>query len=139
MLDIDHFKEVNDMYGHDAGDAVLRAFATTAQHLRQGSDVLCRYGGDEFIMVLSEAPLDQGLARLEEIHRSIGELKVKVRGQVLLRVTASVGVAVFPDNGTNVDSLITAADVALYRAKTKGRNCIVVSDAVAADTEAAPS
>ena len=133
MLDLDDFKQVNDGYGHDAGDAVLLGFAGLTHGLRKGSDVVCRYGGDEFIVILPETSPDEAMPRIEELRNSIGLLRLSNRGQILPRVTASVGIAAFPANGTTVESLVRAADIAMYQAKSAGRNCIMVSDAVAPD------
>ncbi|MHB9072297.1 MAG: diguanylate cyclase [Desulfobaccales bacterium] len=128
MLDLDHFKRFNDTYGHEAGDNLLRALGQFLQvHIRQ-EDVACRYGGEEFVLILPEAPREVVLNRAEEIRRSIPQLQIFQRGQVLESTTVSLGVAIFPEHGTNGEDLLRAADAALYRAKAAGRNRVVVAD-----------
>jgi len=131
MLDLDHFKRFNDTYGHEAGDNLLRALGQFLQvHIRQ-EDVACRYGGEEFVLILPEAPREVLLQRAEEIRRSIPQLQIFQRGQVLESTTVSLGVAIFPEHGTSGEDLLRAADAALYRSKAAGRNRVVVADAAA--------
>jgi len=131
MLDLDHFKRFNDTYGHEAGDNLLRALGQFLQvHIRQ-EDVACRYGGEEFVLILPEAPREVVLNRAEQIRRSIPQLQIFQRGQVLESTTVSLGVAIFPEHGTNGEDLLRAADAALYRAKAAGRNRVVIADAAA--------
>jgi diguanylate cyclase (GGDEF)-like protein/PAS domain S-box-containing protein len=127
MLDIDHFKRCNDMYGHDAGDTLLRAVSTFLQvHTRDG-DLVCRYGGEEFTLVLPGASLAATQQRAEQIRAGIEALAVAYGGHLPLQVTVSLGVAAFPDHGTTADDLIRAADQALYQAKHSGRNRVVLA------------
>jgi diguanylate cyclase (GGDEF)-like protein len=131
MLDLDHFKRFNDTYGHEAGDNLLRALGQFLQvHIRQ-EDVACRYGGEEFVLILPEASREVLLKRAEEIRRSIPQLQIFQRGQVLESTTVSLGVAIFPEHGTSGEDLLRAADAALYRSKAAGRNRVVVADAAA--------
>jgi diguanylate cyclase (GGDEF)-like protein/PAS domain S-box-containing protein len=128
MLDLDHFKRFNDTYGHEAGDSLLRSLGQFLQiHIRQ-EDVACRYGGEEFVLILPETPKEVVLSRAEEIRRSIPQLQIFQRGQILESTTVSVGVAIFPENGTSGEDLLRAADHALYQAKALGRNRVVVAD-----------
>lgn len=122
MLDLDHFKAFNDTYGHQAGDAVLKALARQLMGFRQGCDVSCRFGGEEFVLVLSEIERAQALTRLERLCQELAQQVVEYNGQRLPPVTLSVGVAMFPADGRDADALIKAADDALYRAKAHGRN-----------------
>lgn len=122
MLDIDHFKRFNDTYGHEAGDTVLKAFAAQMAGFRQGSDLACRYGGEEFLLILPELGPEQSMVRLERFRESVGNLSVMFHGQELPRVTVSIGVAFLDEQGDSGEKLIRAADDALYRAKTNGRN-----------------
>jgi diguanylate cyclase (GGDEF)-like protein len=126
MLDVDHFKPYNDRYGHEAGDALLRELGVwLASQLRQG-DVPCRYGGEEFVLILPGASLDGTLARAERLREAVRLLRVQRRDQVLDPITVSLGVATYPLHGATADDLLRAADVALYRAKADGRNRVGV-------------
>ena len=128
MLDIDHFKTFNDDFGHDAGDAVLMAVAHELGGFRRGSDLACRWGGEEFLLVLAEISLEDAVARLDGLRRTIGDLATFHDGRALPPITISIGVTQFPHPGQTGADVITAADKALYRAKQDGRNRIVVSD-----------
>jgi len=124
MIDLDHFKRVNDISGHAAGDSVLTKFgALLKRHIRT-SDVACRYGGEEFVLVLPETPLDSARSKAEQIRGSVERDR-----NALLGVTASLGVALFPDHATDPDALTHAADRAMYEAKARGRNRVAVSSA----------
>ncbi len=125
VLDIDHFKKVNDTYGHDAGDAVLVSFASLLISKVRKEDVVCRLGGEEFIIVLPSAPLEHAIARAESICDSMRKMKVTFNGQTI-PVTVSIGVSQFPEHGLEPDELIRRADTALYSAKQGGRDRVVV-------------
>jgi diguanylate cyclase (GGDEF)-like protein/PAS domain S-box-containing protein len=128
MLDLDHFKRFNDTFGHEAGDNLLRALGQFLQvHIRQ-EDVACRYGGEEFVLILPEAPRDVLLNRAELIRQSVPNLQIYQRGLVLEGTTVSIGVAIFPEHGATGEELLRAADDALYRAKAAGRNRVMVAD-----------
>ena len=122
MLDIDHFKRVNDTFGHDAGDAVLRRMGLVLQGHVRGSDIACRIGGEEFALLLPEASLIIAYQRAERILDTVRHMQIKHRGQVLGAITVSLGVAAFPKHGDTPEALIRAADQALYQAKQSGRN-----------------
>lgn len=122
MLDIDHFKRFNDTFGHDAGDAILRRMGLVLQGNVRGSDIACRIGGEEFALLLPEAPLPIAYQRAENILDTVRRLQIKHRGQVLGAITVSLGVAAFPKHGETPEALIRAADRALYQAKEGGRN-----------------
>jgi len=122
MLDIDHFKRVNDTFGHDAGDAVLRRMGLVLQGHVRGSDIACRIGGEEFALLLPEASLAIAYQRAERILDSVRHMQLKHRGQTLGSITVSLGVAAFPKHGDTPEALIRAADQALYQAKQGGRN-----------------
>ncbi|MBI5711818.1 MAG: diguanylate cyclase [Chloroflexi bacterium] len=126
MLDIDHFKRFNDTFGHEAGDALLRELGQLL-HLRfRGADIACRYGGEEFTLILPEASVQATLQRGEELREAVGGIRLEHLGQSLGVVTLSLGVAAFPDHGSNKESLLRIADAALYRAKKEGRNRVVI-------------
>ncbi|HLF56978.1 MAG TPA: sensor domain-containing diguanylate cyclase, partial [Thermoanaerobaculia bacterium] len=126
-LDLDHFKSINDELGHDAGDAVLVAVASLlAQHSRV-SDVACRAGGEEFIVVLPGMPAEGAAARAEAIRRAVSDLRERRAEPAFAHLTVSVGVAVYPEHGGEPAELLRAADQALYRAKRGGRNRVEIS------------
>ena len=126
MLDLDHFKQVNDTYGHLAGDAILREAALRMQDSVRCYDTLGRWGGEEFLIVMSAADLAAGRVILERIRSSLTDRRVVVAG-VEIAVTASIGGAAFRQ-GDTIDQLIRAADEALYRAKRQGRNRVCFYD-----------
>jgi len=125
MIDVDHFKNFNDTYGHDTGDAVLRELGRFLMDSVRVEDIPCRYGGEELLLILPEGGLDQCAARAEDIRRGIEtEVAVFHEGK-RLHVTASLGVASFPLHGDDADTLLAGADAALYVAKEGGRNRVV--------------
>jgi diguanylate cyclase (GGDEF)-like protein len=128
MLDIDHFKQFNDSFGHEAGDVVLREVAETMRLGVRGEDIVCRYGGEEFIVIMPEISTDAAMERAELLRRMVGDLALRYHGQPLRQVTISVGVAMFPDNSNDADELLRSADHAMYAAKHKGRNRVVSAD-----------
>lgn len=128
MLDVDHFKNFNDSNGHEAGDAVLREVSQVLKRHTRAEDVACRWGGEEFLMVLPGCAIDDAYAKAEAIREAIAQLRVSCRGATLPRVTASLGIACFPANGERVEDLINSADTALYHAKAGGRNTVVATD-----------
>jgi diguanylate cyclase (GGDEF)-like protein/PAS domain S-box-containing protein len=126
IFDVDHFKEFNDRFGHDAGDLVLRKVAGVVQSRVRSSDVPCRFGGDEFVVILPETVADVARDRMESIRSEIESFGIPYRDQALPNVTVSIGIAVFPQHGTTADELVHAADQALYRAKREGRDRVIV-------------
>ncbi|MEB3283330.1 MAG: PAS domain S-box protein [Lyngbya sp.] len=122
MLDIDHFKQFNDDFGHDVGDEVLKTVAYLLKNSIRGSDVACRYGGEELTLILPEASLDDTQTRAEEIRHSIEHLQLYHGEQFLGSITASFGVACFPQHGKTLEAVLRIADTALYQAKALGRN-----------------
>ncbi len=121
-MDIDHFKRINDTLGHGAGDIVLRRVGLLLQGFVRQSDVACRVGGEEFSVLLPEAPMQIATQRAENIRRAVQELKLKYEDRTLSAITISLGVAAFPDHGTTPAALLHAADQALYDAKYRGRD-----------------
>lgn len=133
MIDLDHFKDINDRYGHRAGDSVLREVARLMKSHTRKSDVLARYGGEEFIMLLPETHEKGAIAKAESLRSSIGKLRFKALKDKRA-VTVSIGVATYPDVIVNdTDDLITYADNALYKAKTSGRNRVEVFRKITSD------
>lgn len=128
MLDLDHFKAYNDDFGHAAGDAVLRAFAQAMHGFRQGSDVACRFGGEEFVLILPGLDREGAFIRLDAFRRAVTALAVQHDGRELPRLRVSIGVAFFPAHGHRVDDLLKQADQAMYRAKQTGRDRVVLAE-----------
>ncbi len=128
MVDIDNFKQVNDSYGHAAGDQVLRAVAARTHSNLRDIDLLGRYGGDEFVVLLVETELDGARRVAERIRQAVAQTPVGV-DQGPLKVTISVGIALFTEDCPNVAALVNDADVALYAAKKAGKNQVAVKDA----------
>jgi diguanylate cyclase (GGDEF)-like protein len=129
LFDIDHFKRFNDTWGHEAGDLVLKSVADVIRQNVRGSDIACRYGGEEFIIVLPEATRTVAVQRSETIRRDIERMEVSLGEKPLDRVTASFGVALYPTHADNAEALVRAADDALYQAKENGRNRVCVFEA----------
>jgi diguanylate cyclase (GGDEF)-like protein len=127
LADIDHFKRFNDTWGHEAGDLVLKRVADVIREHVRGSDIGCRYGGEELAVVLPETALEVAVERAERIRRGIEALRLAHGGKLLDPVSASFGVAIFPQHADNGEALLRAADAALYEAKRAGRNRVVVS------------
>ena len=126
MADIDHFKKFNDKHGHGAGDYVLSAFGNLVNTQIRGSDIACRYGGEEFIIILPEANLEDAPWRANELRGAVKALHLTYDGLAFDPVTISMGVATYPEAGTTSEELVKAADAALYRAKLAGRDRVVV-------------
>ena len=121
MVDVDHFKRLNDTYGHPAGDEVLRTLGRLLQHHARSSDIPCRYGGEEFLVVLPDMPLEAARKRAELVRQDFADLRIAFGGTEIA-ATLSIGVSSYPGHGTTADELIRAADLALYDAKQSGRN-----------------
>jgi diguanylate cyclase (GGDEF)-like protein len=128
MFDLDHFKEFNDKYGHEAGDVLLRELAENVRAQIREEDFACRYGGEEFVIGMPETSLDDARERAERLREKIALITIQYMGKSLGPVTISVGVAVLPDHGISQDELLRAADAALYLAKAEGRNRVVTAD-----------
>jgi diguanylate cyclase (GGDEF)-like protein/PAS domain S-box-containing protein len=118
MLDLDHFKDFNDTRGHPAGDKLLKKLGELLPKQVRAGDVVCRYGGEEFTVIMPEASEEVMLSRAEKILKAVREKLV---------ITISIGVALYPVHGDLVEEVIYAADAALYRAKEEGRNRVVVA------------
>ncbi|NOK64020.1 MAG: hypothetical protein GFH25_541220n50 [Chloroflexi bacterium AL-N10] len=128
LIDLDHFKHVNDTYGHDMGDALLQAVATLLQDYVRSGDIVARYGGEEFLMVLPGIPRPPLQKRGEMLCAAVRALCVIHNGQALGRCSCSIGIAIYPSHGSDAFGLIKAADQSLYQAKAAGRDCVVVAD-----------
>jgi len=127
MLDVDHFKNFNDTLGHASGDALLTALGDFLQSRTRREDIACRYGGEEFVLILPEADLAVTQQRAEELREEVKQLRVRHRGKALDKITLSLGVASYPEHGDTANELIRIADAALYRAKVEGRDRVVLA------------
>ncbi len=125
MVDIDRFKKINDTHGHQAGDQVLISLSAQLAGMARSGDIACRFGGEEFILVLPGMPLETASSRAEELRASFASTTV-THGAVSLRATLSIGIAIYPEHGASADELIRNADIALYQAKNAGRNRVAV-------------
>ncbi len=130
MIDIDHFKRFNDLYGHEAGDMLLRELGALLRAQVRGGDIACRYGGEEFLLIMAETEPQAGYRRAEDIRRQVSGLQVRYHGETLRKITVSIGVAEFPAQGESGTALVSAADEALYRAKREGRDRVVAAGEV---------
>ena len=129
MIDLDHFKAFNDEWGHEAGDLVLLGVAEALHDGLRASDIACRYGGEEILVVMPGADTEEAVARISAISAQVGNMSVTILGRNLPPVTFSAGVATLPEHGNNAKALLRAADRALYIAKETGRNRVVVARA----------
>jgi diguanylate cyclase (GGDEF)-like protein len=128
MLDLDHFRQFNDTFGHEAGDAVLRETAAFLKGSVRAEDIVCRFGGEEFVVILPMGDARITHARAERIRSKVHELTVLHQGKSMGVVTVSVGVAALPEHGASSKTLLEAADAALYRAKREGRDRVLMAE-----------
>ncbi|MGE5189866.1 MAG: diguanylate cyclase [Gemmatimonadota bacterium] len=134
MLDIDHFKTINDTFGHFAGDQAIRKFAEMIRGVTRSSDIVCRFGGDEFAVLLTSANEDEVSTYSEHLREKIAATDIRLpRHDAPIRLTASGGVAIYPANGRSTIDLLNAADDALYEAKRQGRNRMIFARSTALD------
>jgi diguanylate cyclase (GGDEF)-like protein len=132
LFDIDHFKALNDQWGHEAGDMVLQGIARVVRRVVRGTDIVARHGGEEFVVVMPEASEEVALLRARELRVRIAEMSVNYQGQSLGKITVSIGVAVSADASQSGELLVREADTAMYEAKTRGRDQVVVRKVPAA-------
>jgi diguanylate cyclase (GGDEF)-like protein len=131
MLDLDHFKELNDAHGHDAGDSVLRHFAKTVTESIRETNLIARYGGEEFLVVLPETSTKSCVLVAQRIREAVMTMTVPSSTEKPIpAVTVSIGVAVFPEHGGTLQEVMQASDKALYESKRRGRNCVTVAPAL---------
>lgn len=127
VLDIDLFKDVNDTYGHDIGDEVLKKFANKIKELSRSTDIFARYGGEEFVLIMENCDLDRAYRRIERIRQAIEKFKIKTSAGEL-SVTLTAGVSIINKQDKNTDDVFRRADQALYTGKQKGRNQVVLAE-----------
>jgi diguanylate cyclase (GGDEF)-like protein len=127
VLDVDHFKRFNDTHGHDAGDSLLREVGQLLRSSVRQSDVACRYGGEEFVLILPESSPEEALRRANQIREAFHRLGLSHHGKALGSVSVSIGIAAYPDHGLERDVIVRSADAALYRAKHEGRDRALIA------------
>jgi len=127
MMDLDYFKDINDTYGHEAGDVVLKTLAETVMRKSRQGDFVCRYGGEEFVLVMPNIGIEKTSERAEDLHATINALNIPY-GRFNLTTTISMGIAWYPAHGTTKEALMRAADIAMYVAKNTGRNRVIIYD-----------
>ena len=127
FLDLDHFKKFNDTFGHDAGDAVLREMAEVFRRHFRSDDIICRYGGEEFAVILPESSAKDAMKRAAALRAGVKKISLRSRGQLLDTVTISVGIAAFPEHGQTAEELLHRADQCLYQSKAQGRDRVTVA------------
>jgi diguanylate cyclase (GGDEF)-like protein len=125
LIDIDHFKRINDAHGHQAGDEVLRNVALRLSERSRAADVVCRYGGEEFLLLLPDMPQAAALELANRYRMSLETTPIPF-GELRIQATLSIGIATYPDHGQSPEDLIECADQAMYQAKTAGRNRVCV-------------
>lgn len=128
MIDLDHFKRFNDTFGHDAGDFLMREVSKLFMQNSRGGDIACRFGGEEFVMIYPEANAEIVMNLAEKLRQDIYALQLQHFGHALGQVTASFGLAFYPEDGDTTETLLRAADIALYAAKAAGRNRIELAE-----------
>lgn len=127
MMDLDDFRRVNDTIGHSAGDAVLKAVGQLLSKNVRREDAACRYGGDEFVLILPDMTAETAQRRAEALRTQLREMRVSAHGKAVGPITASLGVASYPGNADNTQSLLAAAEQALQRAQALGRDRVLVA------------
>ncbi|MBA4384517.1 MAG: hypothetical protein C0410_07255 [Anaerolinea sp.] len=127
MIDIDHFKQFNDTFGHEAGDTILHELGHFFHRHIRAEDIACRYGGEEFIIILPESSLNNTDMRAEDLREGVKRLNVNSNGNKLGGITLSLGISIFPEHGKTLETLLRAADQALYRAKAEGRDRVAMA------------
>jgi diguanylate cyclase (GGDEF)-like protein len=127
FLDLDHFKRFNDTFGHDAGDMVLQSLADVFLNFFRSTDICCRYGGEEFAVILPESSAQDAAIRADALRSEVKCLRLQYKNQVLGPITLSVGVAAFPEHGSSSAELLKIADQCLYESKTRGRDVVTVA------------
>ena len=127
FIDLDHFKRFNDTFGHEAGDMVLQSLADLFRNFFRATDICCRYGGEEFAIILPEASSEDAAIRAEALRSDVKRLRLQYKKQTLAQLTLSVGVAAFPEHGSTSPDLLKIADQCLYESKARGRDVVTVA------------
>ncbi len=127
IVDVDHFKMFNDTFGHEAGDAVLREAAECLRNSARAEDIVCRFGGEEFVIILPEIAKEVALERAELFRKKVSGIQMHFRGDPLRKISISIGLSMYPETAARGEDLIREADQALYQAKALGRNRVQLS------------
>jgi diguanylate cyclase (GGDEF)-like protein len=127
FLDLDHFKRFNDTFGHDAGDMVLQSLADLLRNFFRATDICCRYGGEEFAIILPESTSREAALRADALRSEVKGLRLQYKKQPLGPLTLSIGVAAFPEHGSTSEDLLKIADQCLYESKNRGRDIVTVA------------
>jgi len=127
FLDLDHFKRFNDTFGHDAGDMVLQSLADLFRSFFRATDICCRYGGEEFAIILPESTSQDAAIRADALRAEVKHLRLRYRKQTVGPLSISVGVAAYPEHGSTSDELLKMADECLYESKARGRDIVTVA------------
>jgi diguanylate cyclase (GGDEF)-like protein len=127
MTDIDWFKKLNDSYGHEVGNIVLEQLASVIKQCVRDVDIFARYGGEEFVVILPQTSQAEASVIAERIRRRVAEMVVDTRDAGKLRITISIGISSYPENGKSAEELVSIADQALYRAKDSGKNLVCIA------------
>lgn len=127
MIDIDHFKNFNNTFGHDAGDIVLKKVSEFLIQNISSADIACRYGGEELTLILPQAVPEETYNQAEKIRQGVKQLQLQHQNQILPTITLSLGIAFFPTHGTTWETVLKAADTALYYGKAQGRDQVAVA------------
>jgi len=127
FLDLDHFKKFNDTFGHDAGDMVLQSLADMFRNFFRSSDICCRYGGEEFAIVLPDSSAEDAVIRADGLRAAVKNMRLQYKKQTLGSLTLSVGIAVFPEHCSTAIELLKIADECLYESKARGRDIVTLA------------
>jgi diguanylate cyclase (GGDEF)-like protein len=138
FLDLDHFKRFNDTFGHDAGDMVLQSLADLLRTFFRATDICCRYGGEEFAIILPESSSHDAGIRADALRSEVKRLRLQYNKQTIGQLTLSVGVAAFPEHGSTSVELLKIADQCLYESKSRGRDAVTVASHKTLDRLAVP-
>ena len=124
MLDIDYFKKVNDTYGHQIGDMVLKQLSSLIKSALRTTDYTARYGGEEFLIILPDTPLSSAKEFAQRLRKQVEKMPIELEDKKIINITVSIGLSAFIQETSSLDALINSADLAMYQAKKSGRNCI---------------
>ncbi len=133
FLDLDHFKRFNDTFGHDAGDMVLQSLADLFRTFFRATDICCRYGGEEFAIILPESSADDAAVRANALRAEVKSMRLQYKNQTLGPLSLSAGVAAFPEHGLTSEGLLKIADQCLYESKARGRDAVTIADPQVSD------